>query len=54
VGFHLVLCERIQPARILPFPQVRERIRKALEQRCRRDTQRAWIAELRERQTVTA
>ena len=54
IGFHLLLCERIQPARALPFQQVRERIRKALEQRRRRDTQRAWIAELREQPTATA
>ena len=54
VGFHLVLCERIQPGRALAFNQVRERIHTALEQRRRREAQRAWIAQLRERRSVAA
>jgi len=54
VGFHLVLCERIQPARALAFNQVRGRIRSALEQRRRRDAQRTWIKELRERHRAAA
>ncbi len=54
VGFHLVLCERIQPARALAFNQVRGRIHSALEQRRRRDAQRSWIAELRERHRAAA
>ena len=54
VGFHLVLCERIQPARALAFNQVRARIHSALEQRRRRDAQRSWIAELRERHRAAA
>lgn len=54
VGFHLVLCERIQPARTLPFNQVRDRIRTALEQRHRRDAQRAWLNELRQRRSAAA
>ena len=29
LGFHLVLCERIEPARDLPFKQVRERLHQA-------------------------
>jgi peptidyl-prolyl cis-trans isomerase C len=54
VGFHLVLCERIQPARTLVFNQVRERIHTALEQRRRREAQRAWLGQLRERRSAAA
>jgi peptidyl-prolyl cis-trans isomerase C len=54
LGLHLVLCERIQPPRTLPFHQVRERIHQALEQRHRRETQRAWLAELRQRRSAVA
>ncbi|MGB5833286.1 MAG: nitrogen fixation protein NifM, partial [Thiohalocapsa sp.] len=54
VGFHLVLCERIQASRFLAFNQVRERIRAALEKRNRRETQRAWLADLRERRAAAA
>jgi peptidyl-prolyl cis-trans isomerase C len=54
VGFHLVLCERIQPGRALAFNQVRERIHTALEQRRRREAQRAWLAQLRERRSAAA
>jgi peptidyl-prolyl cis-trans isomerase C len=54
MGFHILLCERIEPARALPFPQVKDRIRAALEKRRRREAQRAWLAELREREAETA
>ncbi len=54
VGFHLVLCERIQPGHALAFNQVRERIHSALEQRRRRDAQRTWLAQLRERRSAAA
>ena len=54
MGLHLLICERIHPARALAFNQVRERIHSALEQRRRRDAQRTWIAELRERHRAAA
>jgi peptidyl-prolyl cis-trans isomerase C len=54
MGFHILLCERIEPARALPFPQVKDRIRAALEKRRRREAQRAWIAELRGRDATPA
>jgi peptidyl-prolyl cis-trans isomerase C len=46
VGLHLLLCEKIHPALALPFSQARPRIREALEQRRRRDTQRTWLKAL--------
>ena len=54
IGFHLLLCEQVQPARTLPFNQVRERIHQALEQRRRREQQRAWIADLKARSAEAA
>lgn len=47
MGFHLLLCERIYPARALPFALARERIRELLTERARRNCQKAWIAQLR-------
>ena len=43
MGFHILLCEGIEPARALPFRQVRARIRAALERRRRRAAQKAWL-----------
>jgi peptidyl-prolyl cis-trans isomerase C len=54
VGLHLIFCEAVQPAHTLPFSKTRPRIREALEQRRRRETQRAWIAALRERRAAPA
>jgi peptidyl-prolyl cis-trans isomerase C len=54
MGFHILLCEHIEPARTLPFAQVKDRIRQALEKRRRREAQRAWVGDLRERQSTTA
>jgi peptidyl-prolyl cis-trans isomerase C len=47
MGFHLVLCERIRPARTLPFSRAQGQIRAVLVERCQRDAQKAWIARLR-------
>ena len=47
LGLHLLYCERIHEARTLPFSKARDRIRRLLLERRRRDCQRAWLAELR-------
>ncbi len=49
LGFHILLCERIEPAQALAFAQVQARIRTALEKRRRREAQRAWLAALQGR-----
>jgi len=49
LGFHLIYCERIQPARTLPFSKARESIHKLLVDRRRRNCQKAWLGELRRR-----
>ena len=48
LGFHLLLCERIQPGRSIPFTQARPQIRAMLEERARRQCQKAWIGGLRQ------
>jgi peptidyl-prolyl cis-trans isomerase C len=48
LGFHVLLCEKIHPGRVVPFTQARERIRALLDERRRRICQRAWIAGLRQ------
>ncbi|EIC20846.1 nitrogen fixation protein NifM [Thiorhodovibrio frisius] len=47
LGFHLLYCEAISPAKTVPFEQARERIRQALTERRQGEMQKAWIAELR-------
>ncbi|MCF7996029.1 MAG: nitrogen fixation protein NifM [Chromatiaceae bacterium] len=47
LGFHLVLCEAIHPAKTLSFDSVRPRIHSALEQRRRKEQQRQWLASLK-------
>jgi peptidyl-prolyl cis-trans isomerase C len=51
LGFHLVYCERIQQARTLPFSKVRETIHNLLVDRRRRNCQKAWLGELRQRRS---
>lgn len=46
LGLHLVLCERIRAARIVPFEQAAVRIRSLLEARQRKTCQKAWLAGL--------
>jgi peptidyl-prolyl cis-trans isomerase C len=54
IGYHILLCERISPARTLPFNKAKERIVSALQERRSREAQRAWVAELRERARIAA
>ncbi len=48
MGFHLLLCERIELARAVTFEQARPRIQAILAARRQRDRQKTWIAELRQ------
>ncbi len=47
LGFHLLLCEAIEEARVLGLEQARAPIRAMLEQRRKRICQQAWIKQLR-------
>lgn len=46
VGLHLLLCEKIKPAKRSPFSKVAPKIRAILEDRRRRNCQKTWLAEL--------
>jgi peptidyl-prolyl cis-trans isomerase C len=48
LGFHLLLCEEIEPSASVTFEQARHKIRAALDARRRRDCQKAWLAKVRE------
>ncbi|MTW21658.1 nitrogen fixation protein NifM [Allochromatium palmeri] len=48
IGFHLLWCERIEPARVITFEHARARIRTHLESYRRRECQKAWIAHLKQ------
>ena len=49
VGFHLLRCEKIEAADSLPLAQVRKKIHAALDERNRRNCQKAWLTTLRRR-----
>lgn len=47
VGFHILWCKKIIPAKSIPLSKSRLRIEKILEQRQRRNCQKNWLAQLR-------
>lgn len=49
MGFHILYCEKIRPAKRLPLSKVESRIREILEQRYKRNCQKAWLSELQEK-----
>jgi peptidyl-prolyl cis-trans isomerase C len=49
IGFHLLLCEKIVPARILPFSKAEARIKKVIDERNGRNCQKAFLKQLQER-----
>ncbi|MEW8659708.1 MAG: nitrogen fixation protein NifM [Candidatus Thiodiazotropha endolucinida] len=46
MGYHILLCEMIKPAKRIPISKVKTKIREILEQRQRRNCQKAWLASL--------
>ncbi len=46
LGFHLLYCEKIKPARKVPLAKAAPRIREVLQERHRRNCQKAWLASL--------
>jgi peptidyl-prolyl cis-trans isomerase C len=53
IGFHIVRCEKIHPARIVPFDEARGKIRAAINARRRKDMQIRWLKNLMNARTVT-
>ena len=55
MGFHLLLCEKIQQVRQVPFARAAADIRTLLDARHRRNCQKTWLSELvRQRQAQEA
>lgn len=48
MGLHLLLCERILPAKRVPLSRAVPRIREFLQERQRRNCQKAWLATLQQ------
>lgn len=48
LGLHLLLCEKVLPARNVPFSKAESRIRDHLDERNRRNCQKAWLKRLRQ------
>ena len=46
LGLHLLLCERIKPGRQVPLSKAAPRIHEILQERQRRNCQKAWLARL--------
>jgi parvulin-like peptidyl-prolyl isomerase len=46
IGFHLLLCKSIHKAETLSLAKATPKIRELLNERARRNCQRAWIASL--------
>ena len=46
IGFHVLLCEQIFPARTIALSQARPQIRALLQERAQRNCQKAWLKQL--------
>jgi peptidyl-prolyl cis-trans isomerase C len=49
LGFHIIYCQKIYKAKVLPLSKVYDRIRTLLDNKKRRACQKAWIKQLQER-----
>lgn len=49
MGFHILYCEQIKPARRVPYNKVKSRIREILLERNRRNCQKSWLAQLQDK-----
>lgn len=48
MGLHILWCEKIKPGKKTPYSKAAPRIREYLQERQRRNCQKAWLAELRQ------
>ncbi len=46
MGFHILYCEQIKPAKRIPYNKVKSRIKEILLDRNRRNCQKAWLSSL--------
>jgi len=50
IGFHLLQCEKIQQARLVPYARAAADIQSLLDARNRRNCQKAWLSKLKRQQ----
>jgi peptidyl-prolyl cis-trans isomerase C len=48
LGLHLLLCEAITPARLVPFSEVSERIKQTMQQRRLQSHQGLWLRQIKQ------
>lgn len=53
VGFHVVRCDEISPAGILPLEDVSEKLHEYLEERNKKQIQREWLDALMHKFQIT-
>ncbi len=46
LGFHILYCEKVKPARTVPLSKAAPRIREVLQERQRRNCQKCWLQSL--------
>ncbi|MES9876194.1 MAG: nitrogen fixation protein NifM [Candidatus Sedimenticola sp. PURPLELP] len=51
LGFHILLCEKIKPGKVIPLSKAEPRIREVLMQRQQRNCQKAWLNSLQQKGT---
>jgi peptidyl-prolyl cis-trans isomerase C len=49
IGFHILLCEKITPEKVIPRVKAEKKIRQHLQDRARRACQKAWLEPLKEK-----
>ena len=49
LGLHILLCEKIKPAKRVPFAKAAPRVYQLLQERQQRNCQKAWLAGLQQR-----
>ncbi|MCB1772671.1 MAG: nitrogen fixation protein NifM [Gammaproteobacteria bacterium] len=50
IGLHVLMCDKIKPAKRIPLSRAEPRIREILDERRRRNCQKAWLNGLKPRQ----
>jgi hypothetical protein len=53
IGFHLLLCEKVVSGRTLPFSKAEARIKQLIDERNRKNCQKAFLKQLQDRNKGT-
>jgi parvulin-like peptidyl-prolyl isomerase len=53
LGFHVLMCEKIKPGKIMPRAKAETKIRKIMQDRARHACQKAWLDQLKGNHNVS-